>query len=394
MQEADVQKKHREDSEVFESTQTFARENECECGGGLVLVHVSGEGDDPDWEAVCSNDRAHKGTRSIMTTIDAYRGGTAVPVHTANAIERKRPIVRDVATMAAIWGERNSKLTRAGATQAAIYSLQVGLDPRFGEIAVIEFGQEIKVPVVMITETGWQRLAFRECPDKLVKAPVIVVVMNADEKEQYGAPTDAWVALAVGRLRGDLEEGLPLRQAIGFYTRAERDKDKNMPAGKDPLNQARTRASRHWYEDNLPEAVERARAAWSATIEQLDLDGAEAVIEGEFIWSDHPKQSDRPKQAESSKANPTYPGTSGERRPANTTSQPGEITQPQINLILHLAQKVWGHDKADVDSALGYPLEEMTKEAASKQIGELKAMESEGPLPQEDDRSQDDFASI
>lgn len=359
---SEVDEKYKEESQAFKDKNGLVDTHECgKCSGRLVLVRV-----DDAWEAVCGTSRRHTSFRPIQTAEDAYRSGLPVPVYISNAIETRRPAVAKVETMAAIWQEKSRKLTPAGAYQAAIFSLQTGLDPRFNEVACIEFTTGgVKVPQLLITEIGWHRLAIRECPDQIDRPPVVQDVTDPEGKALAGAGPDDWVAKTMGTLIGD-DPRLPLREATGIYFRADfdLDKDKKGPGGRmlpgpqNPQNQARVRATRHWYEKNVQQAVERARGGWQMAMEQVDTSQAELVIEGEFRVSEPSEQQSQ---------------GSSERRDDSRASKGGKATDNQIGYIKRLVGELFGWDLEDVAKEKKQRVEDMTVDEASKYIDELKA---------------------
>ena len=307
-----VRQRYEEDTRDYQDAVATVKEYQCGiCGGLLVVFRIADH-----WISKCGGNRDHEGFRVLPTATEVYRAGGQVPVYLANAIDRSRPAVANLQLMAQIWQSKQGKLTKAGAYQAALYSLQVGLDPRFGEIACLEFGRgQVKTPTVMITEKGWRTLASRECADIFDRTPVLVDVVEAAEKEKLGAAEEDFVCKALGTLRGD-DPRLPLREAIGVYTVRQWERDKQRPgpegqgtgpAAEMPQNQARARASRHWYEQHVPQAIERARSAWAETVNQLDVQGAENVIEAEFTWANEEPPRQIAGGQQERRRSPSYP---------------------------------------------------------------------------------------
>ncbi len=331
-----------------------------ECENPLVLktrppetgVHVT-----------CGTDDSHVGYKPSPTLTEYWRQGGAVSVAEVNAIERSRPAITSVDTAAAIWKEKFPTLTPAGAYQAAIYSLQLGLDPRFGEIACVEYSSKgSKIPSMMIMALGWRRLAARETPGKAPVAPVLSDITDKDEKVRLDASGGDWVSTASGFLESDRED-MPLRVSVGIYRRAEYDAavpgqgKREVPARRFPQNQARRRAERHWYEENVPEAVEAARRAYADFTATLDMQQADAVIDAEF------------------KQLPVGSGTTGNQRPSGAGTAPraddrppSMATRAQEDALLSIGKERFHWDRAGLEDNIGKPLASLTKSQASDLI--------------------------
>lgn len=337
------------------------RDFECgQCGGRLVL---SWNAETKEYDVYCAKDRQHQGYRPIQSLSEEYRQGVPLPMAIVNTIERGRPPVRSVDVMAGIWQERFRTLTPAGAYQAALYSLQLGLDPRFGEVACIEFRSPGgKLPVVMITSRGWRTLAARHAPE-FTHAPIIRDVTAPEAKLAYGATAEDFVATASGRLVGDgpnLE-----RVSVGIYTRGEMEDALSqartsgrhpVPAVTWPQNQARRRAERHWYEENLPHIPERARQAWQDVLASLNTERANQVIEAEFSVVD--RLPVRSQQAHT----PT----------ARSPKEIPRVTEKQKNALYRLGQAKFGYDASQVEgwvlSRRDKPLDELSVQEAGEII--------------------------
>ena len=366
-----VAEKYDEQTRQYRDATQLTKENHCgACDALLVVIHAGDE-----WVAKCADDKSHEGFRRVETPTDIMRRGGDVPTYIKDGIERRVPPVEKLETMAGIWQAKQPKISPVGAIQAAMFSLQIGLDPRFGEIACLEFGQGgAKVPTVMITETGWQRLALRECPDLIDRPPVIINIMKAVDKQEYGAMADSFVAVAKGTLKGD-DPRLPIRESVGVYTRAELDRDRNRGGGQglpppsvnNPQNHARVRASRHFYEDHLPMAVERGREAWHQTVKAIEGQHMVKVIEAEFRYKDEPAND--PPQASSAPARPPQRQEHPQQRQANPNSP---ASDKALKYLLVLGEKAYGWTPEDMERELGKPLKELNAAEASKMIDDLK----------------------
>ncbi len=385
MAEVTQEEREAEDQAWRNATSTVENYLCGECDGLLVVVRI-----DDEWAARCGRYREHETLSPIETTTEIARSGAGVPVYVQNAIDRTRPPVQTIELMAKIWQDRSMALTRGGALVAARYSLAIGLDPRFGEIACLEFGRgETKSPTVMITEKGWRTLATRECADIFDRAPVLTDVTDPERKKELSAKPEDFVCIAQGTLKGDHPE-LPIRRATGIYTAREhaRDLDRKgpggapLPAAELPQNQARARASRHWYEQNTPQAPERARGAWSDAIKELDVEEAETIISAEWRWAD--EEPAQPSKQERSRS-PSYQGErqgGSESRPAATTtrsssSSPPPSTQRQHDSIKGLAMRFFGWDEQDIVKEIGKPLAELTVAEAGQMITAWEEREKE-----------------
>lgn len=280
-------RKYDEDLASMKEAERMVKSYTCgECDGPLTLMKAA-EG----WADVCSENWEHKTRKRIKSATELYREGVGMPAYMNQHFERQEAGGMTLQVMQKTWQLKHPNLSDAGAYIAALYSLELGLDPRFNEIACLEFKvtgekseQKITVPQVMITEKGWQRLAVRHCPDLFVAAPVVEMITDKDMKRDLGAQPEDFVAIGHGRLRTDTED-MPSRKSLGIYKAHEYEnakKSSHKPGGSFPMNQAMVRASRHWYEDNLPQAEEYARAAFSRAEAHVDLQGMEAVIASEF----------------------------------------------------------------------------------------------------------------
>ena len=276
-----------------------ARAKECECaicGGELV---VTWDGAAKEHRLKCGPDKSHEGFRQVVTLAMAYRSGTGVEVTMKDAIERRRPLVQSVEAMAGICQAKFPQLAEGSlAMQFALAALELGLDPRFGEVAPLTFrqktgpGQVRLVVEFMITTRGRQTLAAREAPDLFLTAPALVDVTDPQRKQELGADPGDFVAVATGRLRVDPElgpDGKPFfRAAVGIYKKSEHEALKRssasdyLPPGKWPQNQAQKRAERHWYENYLPQSVTRARDAFLRVRDRLGVDKVLLALSEEF----------------------------------------------------------------------------------------------------------------
>lgn len=369
----EVQAKYAQDTIDYESAVATVKDFECgECGGGLVVIKDEGE-----WQVACGPDKQHEGLREVPTAGEIVRSGGNVPVYVENQIERYAPPATSLPAMTGIWQSKFPSLTPAGATQAAIFSLEVGVDPRHGEVACIEFSSGgVKVPTMMITGKGWRTLAAREVPDLFDRSPVLQDIRKAADKEEYDAAPEDWVSIATGRLVGD-HDSLPNRVAFGVYTQKQYKADlaktanssRDLPSTENPQNQARRRAERHWYEENCPQAIERARQGMSALIQKMDLEGAEMIIDAEFTDLTDGTREGQQRARQSPRGADTR-GQGGDRpRPG-----PGTITNAQRGKLLATARDNMGWEKEDIEREIGKPIDELTKSEASEVIDKyLKA---------------------
>ncbi len=368
-----VQEQYAQDTIDYESAVQTVKDFECgECGGLLVVVKDEGE-----WQVACGPDKTHQGLREVPTASEIERSGGSVPVYVSNAIERHTPPATSLAVMAGIWQSKFPSLTPAGAYQAALFSLEVGLDPRHGEIACIEYSSSgVKVPTMMVTGKGWRTMAAREVPDLYDRAPVLQDIRKPEEKEEYDAGPDDWVSIAVGRLLGD-HDSLPNRVGIGVFTRKQYEaalastanSSRDLPSTENPQNQARRRAERHWYEENCPQAIERARQGMVNVVQQLDTEGAEAIIDVEFAdLTDGTRESQQ--RARQSPRGADTRGQGGDRPQPG----PGAISNAQRGKLLGTARDQFGWDQADVERDIGKSIDQLTKSEASEVIDKyLKA---------------------
>ena len=349
MTQDEMREKHRQDTVAFDNAQGLVAAYTCgECENLLVVKYMN-----DNWIAVCGTNDSHVGWRKEETAVDVYRGGGAVEPYIKTHIERTRPPVRSVEVMKGIFQSRQARLTDAGAYQAALFAMQIGLDPRFGEIAVIEFGSRdspIKTPAVMITEDGWGRLAARELPHLYDRRPVIMMVTDTEECSLAGAKPGDYVAKAAGRLMGDKDLDLPVRVSYGIYKATESQGERANPVAKAwPMNQARVRAARHWFEENCDGAVERAREAWSSTIASMDLEGMDTVIEAEFSVVDAPAAIEPPKPVAKSATADRPVRQQREGRP--TLGEPQGFAN--LGDLLNYYRENFGMDRHQVEEVTG-----------------------------------------
>lgn len=278
------------DAERYDDAAKISRDHTCaECDNHLGL-YLEGPPNAPSvWRARCIV-KEHTGLMPILTATEVVR---------SNNISAYSTKLSPVA-MAGVWRERHNNLTPAACYQAALYSLEVGLDPRFNEVACIQFRQgdsAVTVPTMMITAKGWRTLAGRHIPDRIEVWPTLEPVFDIKKKQEYGAEPADFVCLAHGRLKGDGGAGIKMRSMPGIYSDREYQQARGnafIPAGKWPLNQAMKRALRHWYEIHGAEAYDAARAAYANVMTLLDTQRIEAVITTELEAFAAPRQVNVP----------------------------------------------------------------------------------------------------
>lgn len=293
----------------YNEMQNITRDNICSVCGKELTVHTNPAAG--SLEVGCI-DRSHTGWRQRTTAVQEYRRGGAPESSQVNLARmmnllaiRYHTAIVDKPTAALFIGD----------------CMRLGLDPLMqpAEAIPIPFtrGKDGKKIIQMIISIdGWLSMAARGCPEAWAGAPTIEPVFNDKLAESLSGDPKAWVYRATGciRLTGNFDAMSAPSSAYGYYTQAEfkRAQQKELPAGKNPGNQAAVRAVKRWVRQNFPQCRQRMielSAEWHRRAEGIEE--LEEYIDAEYTILDEKEPGE--KGVKGTPKSPKSPKTTGKK---------------------------------------------------------------------------------
>lgn len=297
--------------EIWDEWSALIRDQECAvCGGQLTIRTV------PERVTLVLGcpEPTHAGFRQRTSYIEEYRRGSEVhPVIRANIEARmmqKTEFNRAMNLLAVRFPDAIKD-----APGAALFindCMRLGLDPLIqpAEAIPVPFktrdkkGREKTTVAMIVTEDGALSMAARGCPEEYDGAPATMPLLDYLMREHPQRPfeelqemarrtayelcddKDAYVWVALGKRR----TASTVQPTYGYFTQDERKKakEKKVPAGSQPGNQARVRAVKRFVRENFPEARQKMieytseiyRRAEGAIAAQEFIDAEYTIITG------------------------------------------------------------------------------------------------------------------
>ena len=266
--------------EVWDEWSALIRDQECAVCGGQLTIHTV-----PARAAMalgCPNTQ-HAGFRQRTSYTEDYRRGRDVYLPIRDNIEAKMMVKTELNRAMNLLGMRFPDAIKdvAGAALFINDCNRLGLDPLIqpGEAVPIPFrtkdkaGREKITVAMIVTEDGYLSMAARGCPDEYDGAPATMPLLDYLMREHPQRPLEelekmskrtaeelcddpaAFVWVALGKRRSATD----VNPVYGYYRQAEwkKAKDKGLPAGTQPGNQARVRAVKRWVRENFAECRQK-----------------------------------------------------------------------------------------------------------------------------------------
>lgn len=341
---------------TFDEWENLKRNQVCaECGNDLTIYTLPAE------KALAFGCRAHPdaGFRQRTSYTEDYRRGAALPVTIKNAIERKSMDTTEFRRAVQLLAVRFPATVKDAATAALFIHdcTRLGLDPLIqpAEAVPVSFrtkdkdGKEKWTVAMVVTEDGALSMAARGCPGEYDGAPATMPlldylmrehkdrpmaeleVMSSRTAEELCGDAEAWVWVAVGKRRG----ADTVNPVYGYFTHTEREKalQSNLPAGRQPGNQARVRAVKRWVRETFPECRQRM-LDYTAEIHtrSAGIIEAETWIDAEYTMLATPAQAAQQQTLQSPPGGNT--GFSNQPKTARTP-----ITKEADNKVSESAQR-------------------------------------------------------